>query len=199
HDIFGVLLSPTVLALTAVNFLMLGSNYAFGLSAPQILTDATQFSAGAVGYITSAAGLIGAAAMLMTSWNSDRTRERYLHLTAPLLAIAAAFAILALSDAAGAVVGGYMLFQVSVFVAAGMFWLAPGAIMHPRAAAVGVAAINAVGQLGSFVIPALWGVAKDQTGTYHAGIAVLAVNYALAAVIILTLRHRARRAVLAAA
>jgi MFS transporter, ACS family, tartrate transporter len=199
HDIFRVLLSPTVLALTAVNFLMLGSNYAFGLSAPQILTDATQFSAGAVGYITSAAGLIGAAAMLMTSWNSDRTRERYLHLTAPLLAIAAAFAILALSDAAGAVVGGYMLFQVSVFVAAGMFWLAPGAIMHPRAAAVGVAAINAVGQLGSFVIPALWGLARDQTGTYQAGIAALGANYTIAAVIILTLRHRARRAVLAAA
>jgi len=191
HNIWRALLTPTVLALTAANFLMLGSNYAFGLSAPQILTDATHLDPGAVGYITAAAGLLGAAGMLLNGWHSDRTSERYLHLTAPLVAVAAAFVLLALTDAALPVVVGYVVFQVSLFVAAGIFWLAPGAILHPRAAAVGVAAINAVGQLGSFIIPALWGVARDMTGTYQAGIAVLAANYFMAAVIVLVLRARA--------
>ena len=74
-----------------------------------------------------------------------------------------------------------------------MLWTTPGAILHPRSAAVGVAAINSLGQIGSFVIPALWGVTRDATGTFHAGLAVVAVNFALAAAIILVVRARAAR------
>jgi ACS family tartrate transporter-like MFS transporter len=194
HNPFRALLSPTVLALTVANFLMLGSNYAFGLSAPEIVRDASGLDAAAVGYVSAGASLLGAAAMLLNGWHSDRSGERYLHLITPVVAVTAALALLAVSDAPAAVIAGYGLFQIGIFAAAGLFWLTPGAILHPRSAALGVAAINSLAQFGSFVLPALWGAAKDATGTYHAGLAVLAANYAVAGAIILVLQARSRRA-----
>jgi nitrate/nitrite transporter NarK len=59
---------------------------------------------------------------------------------------------------------------------------------------VGVAMINMVGQLGSFALSSLWGVAHDAVGGYGVGIAVLPVGYLACAAIILALRRRARRA-----
>ena len=75
-----------------------------------------------------------------------------------------------------------------------IFWLAPSDIIHPRAAAVTVAAINGLGQLGSFLFPWLWGLAKDTTGGFHLGLTLLPVAYLTAAVLVLVLRHARRRA-----
>ena len=198
HNPFRALFNPTIAALVAVNFLVLGSGYAFTLSAPQIVKDATGFDAATVGYIAAAGGLAGAAAMLINGWLSDRTGERHLFVVAPLLAVGAAMAVLSLTDLPAAVIAGYLIYTVGNFAAMGLFWTTPGAILHPRSAAVGVAVINSLGQIGSFVIPSLWGVAKDQTGTYHAGLAVVAINFTLAALILLVLRARAKRVALAA-
>ena len=195
HNILRALLSPTVVALTAVNFLVLGSIYAFTLSAPDILRGATGLSAGAIGNLAMIGGLVGAVVMLVNGWLSDRTGERHLFVVAPLVAMAAALALMSLTDAPAAVIGAYLAFSAVYTSALTVFWLA-GGILHPRQAAVGVAAINSVGQLGSFFLPALWGVAKDQTGAYHLGLTVLAVNIVIAAAIMLWLRARARRAAL---
>jgi ACS family tartrate transporter-like MFS transporter len=191
---FRALLSPTIAALVAVNFLALGSGYAFTLSAPQIVRGATGLSASAIGYVAAGANLIGAALILTNGWLSDRTGERNLFVAAPLLAVAAALGLLAATDGFGAVLAGYVVFTAGNVAAIALFFTTPGAILHPRSAAVGVAAINSLGQIGSFVIPALFGVARDATGSYHAGLAVLAGGYGLAAVIILVLRARTRRA-----
>jgi ACS family tartrate transporter-like MFS transporter len=191
---FRALLSPTIAALVAVNFLCLGSGYAFTLSAPQIVKAATGLSADAIGYISAGANLFGAALILTNGWLSDRTGDRGAFVAGPMLVIAAAFALLAATDASGLVIAGYVAFTAFNVAAISLFFTTPGAILHPRSAAVGVAAINSLGQIGSFVIPSLWGVAKDATGTYHAGLAVVAVNFALAAGIILVLRARARQA-----
>jgi MFS transporter, ACS family, tartrate transporter len=198
HSLLRALLHPTVLALTAVNFLVLGSIYSFTLSAPVILRDATGFSAGTIGNIAMIGGLAGAAVMLVNGWLSDRTGERHLFVAGPLLGMAAMLGLMSLTDAPNVVVGSYLAFLAVQFSALTVFWLA-GAILHPRAAAVGVAAINSVGQLGSFFLPALWGVAKDQTGGFHLGLRVVAINFAVAAVIMLVLRARAKRTALATA
>lgn len=193
HSLLRALLQPTVLALTAVNFLVLGSIYAFTLSAPEILRDATGFSAGTIGNIAMIGGLAGAVVMLVNGWMSDRSGERHLFVAGPLLIMAGTLGLMSLTDAPGVVVGLYLGFLAVQFSALTVFWLA-GAILHPRTAAVGVAAINSVGQLGSFFLPALWGVARDQTGGFHLGLSVVAINFAVAAAIMLVLRVRAKRA-----
>lgn len=195
---FRALASPVFVALVVVNFLCLGSNYAFTLSAPEIVRGATGLTAGVIGYIAAVANLAGAALILANGWLSDRTGDRGLFVAGPMLLAGAALALLAATDAPTAVVVGYALFLVCNTASVALFFTTPGAIAHPRSAAVGVAAINSLGQLGSFVLPSLWGVAKDATGTYHLGLTVAAANFAVSAVIILVLRARARRLALAA-
>jgi ACS family tartrate transporter-like MFS transporter len=191
---FRALLRPPVLGLTLVNFLYLGPYYAFTLSAPAVLKAATGLDAAHVGYLVAAGGLIGAAGMAFVGWSSDRRRERYLHLAIPLVAVAAAFAVIAWAPSAAAVMAAYLALMASYFAVSGAMWLTPGEIVHPRAAAVTVAAINGVGQLGSFLFPWLWGLAKDATGDYHAALSALPLTFLSSAAIVLALRQARRRA-----
>ena len=199
HHPFRALLLPGVLALAVVLFLALGSSYSFNLSAPEILRDATGLPAREIGYITGAAGLGGAALMLLSGWLSDRTGLRYAFVVGPFVAAAVGLALIAFSSAPAAIVLGYLAFAIGLYVAMGLFWTTPGAILHPRAVAVSVAAMNSFGQLGSFVLPALWGYTKDQTGSYQLGVVVLSLNYVAVVAILLILRERARRPALARA
>jgi ACS family tartrate transporter-like MFS transporter len=189
HNIFAALLDRRVLAFTAVNFLYLGSYYAFNLSGPAVLQDATHLSAGRVGLLVAAGGLTGAVGMILIGWHSDLKRERYLHLAMPLVLVAGCFAVMAFSHSPFLVIAAYLILMAGHWAVSGAFWTAPGEILDPRSVAVAVAAINGVGQVGSFVMPIAWGLAKDATGDFHAGLTTLIAPYLIGAVIVLFLRQ----------
>lgn len=191
RGILRALVNPLVLAFTFVNVVVLGSFYAFNLSAPQILGDATHLGVAAVGYVVAVGGLFGAAAMLLFGWHSDRSGERFVHLAIPLLSSGLAYAILA-TVSGPAVIGAYWLAVASNAGIAATYWLAPSDVIAPRQLAVSVAVMNSVGQLGSFVSPYLWGIAKDATGSFHLGITLLPIGYTLAGLLVLWLGYRAR-------
>ena len=198
HSFLRALVNPLVLKLGAANFLILGSFYAFTLSAPAFLVQATHLDANEVGFLVAVGGLLGAASMLLNSWHSDRTRERYLHLALPLMFMAVAFAVMGLASSAPTVIAAYLFAATCNASIAAVFWLAPGDLLHPRATAVSLAAINAIGQSGSFFSPYAWGLAKDYTGSFHAGLLALPIAYIVATAITLHLRSRARRLVVSA-
>ena len=183
------LLDPRILAFTAVNFLYLGSYYAFNLSAPAVLQAATGLSTQAVGFLVAIGGLTGAAGMIFIGWHSDLRNERYLHLAVPLMIVAACFAVMAFVHAPVVIMATYLIFMAAYFAVIGAFWTAPGEIIDPRSLAVAVAAVNGVGQVGSFLMPFAWGIVRDATGDFHAGLTALIVPYVLGAVIVLVLRR----------
>jgi len=178
----------------AVNFLYLGPYYAFTLSAPAILKEATGFDAAHVGYVVAAGGITGAIGMAFIGWSSDRMRERYLHLAIPLVLVAACFAVLAVGPPPAVVVAVFLAMMASYFAVGGAMWLAPSEIVHPRAMAVTVAAINSLGQVGSFLFPWLWGLAKDGTGGFHLGLTLLPAAFLAAAAVVMGLRQARKRA-----
>lgn len=55
--------------------------------------------------------------------------------------------------------------------------------------AVSLGVINAIGQTGSFISSYLWGLARDTSGSYRLGIAVLPLALLLAMVILLVMRR----------
>ncbi len=194
HGLLQALTNPVVLQFAAVNFLVLGSFYAFTLSAPAFLAGATHLPVTQVGYLASVAGLLGAVVMIFNGWSSDRRGERYLHLAAPLVVMAGAYAVLSLAHAPLVVMAAYVVAVAANAGQAGVVWLAPTELIPPRSAAASFAAINSIGQIGSFLSPVAWGLAKDITGSFQAGLSVMPVPFLLAAGIVLTLRHhRARR------
>jgi ACS family tartrate transporter-like MFS transporter len=70
--------------------------------------------------------------------------------------------------------------------------------LRPSTRAVGSAAVNTIAQIGSFVGPALWGLAADRTGTLQFGPSVIPLVMLVAAGIVLAMRRRAMGIAIAA-
>jgi len=192
HGLARALLDPRVWQLGICNLFILGSTYAFTLSAPAVLQGATQWSATKVGFVVSLTGVLGALAMVLNGWHSDRSRERHLHTAIPLALMAGAFLAMGLSIAPWIVVPAYVVWFISQNAVQAAFWLIPSDVLHGRSAAVGVAAIGSIGMVGSFIGPYAWGVARDFTGSYQAGLLWLVVPHLAAATIVLVVRHFGR-------
>jgi ACS family tartrate transporter-like MFS transporter len=195
HGMRRALADPMILAMGAVNLLYLGAGYAFTLSAPGLLDGATHLGATRVGYLVAVGGLLGAVAMMGVAWSSDRTGERHFHLAIPLVLEAAGYAVMGLWHAPLAMMAAYLLAQFAHAGAAAVFWLIPSDALRDRSAAVGVAAINGIGMVGSFAAPFVWGVLRDRTGGFEAGLRCLPILLLLAAAIVLALRFGRRRGV----
>lgn len=192
-NLLKALVRPPVLLMTLANFLYLGPFYAFTLSAPAILALKTGLDATHVGYLVAAAGVTGAFGMIFNGWLADRRGDPLLHTALPLLLVAAGFAALAAFHAPVVAMAAYLAAMCAYFAIGAAIWLAPAAIIHPRSLAVSVAAINGVAQLGSFLFPWLWGLAKDATGGYQAGLSVLPLAFLGGAGTVLALRQARRR------
>lgn len=186
------LLDPRVWMLGLANICILGAAYSFVLSAPTILTGTTHLSATRTGFLIAAVALVGAVGMMLAGWHSDRRRERHLHVVAYLVVLAAAYLAMSLSTSPWAVVAAYAAAAISGFALQTVFWLIPSDVLHGRSAAVGVAAIGSIGMAGAISGPYLWGVARDRTGSYHAGILALVGAYLAAAALVLVVRRLAR-------
>ena len=145
-----------------------------------------------VGFVVSLTAVLGAFAMVLNGWHSDRRRERHVHTAIPLALMAGAFLAMGLSMAPWIVVPAYVVLFVGSNAVQAVFWLIPSDVLHGRSAAVGVAAIGSIGMVGSFIGPYAWGIARDFTGSYQAGLLSLALPHVVAAMIVLAVRHAAR-------
>jgi ACS family tartrate transporter-like MFS transporter len=67
-------------------------------------------------------------------------------------------------------------------------------VIHVRELAVGAAAINTLGNVGAFVMPYGWGVARDATGNFQVGLMALTAATAVLAALTLLLRSRVLKA-----
>jgi ACS family tartrate transporter-like MFS transporter len=189
------LLDGRVLALGLANMCILGSGYAFTLSAPIILKAGVRLTTAQVGYLVAFAGLLGGLAMLLIGWHSDHRRERHLHVAAPLAVLAGSYAVIGIAPSPWVIAVAYIAVAVCNAAVQAVYISIPADALHGRQAAVGIAAIGTIGMLGSFVSPVLWGLARDATGSFQAGLLFLALAIGVATSIILILRHRFRASV----
>ncbi len=171
---------------------VLGAAYAFNLSAPMLLRDVTGFDAGGVGFLIAAISVLGAISMITAGWYSDHRRERHRHVAVFLLGMAVAFFTMGWSVTPWVVVLAYAVTIVFGNAIQAVFYLIPSDFLRGRSAAGGIAAIGSIGMIGSFIGPYAWGVAKDYTGSFQAGLLALTVPYLVAMAIVLVLRQRAR-------
>jgi len=75
-----------------------------------------------------------------------------------------------------------------VFCYVAVFWAVPSAMLTGPAAAAGLALVNAIANIGSFIGPSLVGWIRDQTGNFSLSIVVMGIGPLLAAVIAASLR-----------
>jgi MFS transporter, ACS family, tartrate transporter len=193
------MLDVRVWQISLVFLCMLGSSYAYTFSAPAILQSITHLGNRDVGFLVAVMGLLGAPAMILNAMHSDRTKERYLHVVIPFLAMTVAFLIAGLSTKPFLAVPALALATVSYFSLQGPLLALATSFLHGKSAAAGIAAMNTIGILGGFLGPYYMGLAKDFNGTYQPGLLTLALPCMIAAATVFMMRTRTRQITLFAA
>ena len=125
--------------------------------------------------------------MLLAGCVGDR-----LHFAAVCAAmVAGSLAVLAVTTQPAIVIAAYLSFAGACFSLTMLMTISWTEVPHMRELAVGLAALNTVSQVGAFVMPYLWGRAKDATGSHHAGLIGLSVALLVNVALILAVRVKA--------
>jgi MFS transporter, ACS family, tartrate transporter len=163
-----------VLGLGIIWLLIAGPVNAYLYSMPQVLAEQTGLGTAAVGQLVTIGGISGAVVLLALGWHSDRRQERHWHLLVPWALVGLAFAVLALRASPALAMAAALLIAALNLPSHPIFWSLVSEQLHERHRAVGIAAVNTFGQFGSFLSTSAFGVARDATGSYNAGLAAIA-------------------------
>ncbi|MGA3400655.1 MAG: MFS transporter [Acetobacteraceae bacterium] len=204
HSILSAMINPRVWVLTVLFGGISMSAIGLVLFLPQILKGLGVSNTQA-GLLTAIPYVFGTIAMVVCAVISDRTRDRYWTLTITC-------ACGALGLVMGAIMHSSLFWVLAAFSLAtagfygmkAVFWATPSAFLTGSALAAGLAFINSIGNFAGYLGPIVVGYAKDTTGSFEAGIYVLAGGAAISAVTALGCalwmpRTAARRAVPAVA
>jgi ACS family tartrate transporter-like MFS transporter len=147
-----------------------------------------------IGVVSALPYLFALVGMICWGWHSDLTGERTWHVASACLLTAAGLA-------AGTLIGvGHPVVTMIalIFAATGTWsalvalWALPTALLTGVAAAVGIALITAVGNLGGWLGPWLFGLVKDATGSTDSGLLCLAVAPVISAICVIAAGHDRR-------
>jgi ACS family phthalate transporter-like MFS transporter len=128
-----------------------------------------------IGLLSVLPYIVGAIAMLVIARSSDLTLERRWHFAASTTVGAAGAALLTLVTGEWpAAIACLSLVSISYFAAAAIIWSIPPSYLSGNAAAGGIAVISGLGQVGAFFGPILLGWVKTVTGSFSAGLLLVA-------------------------
>jgi ACS family tartrate transporter-like MFS transporter len=180
---------PKVLLLTLTFFCSVAGGYGLEYFVPKILrawyglqtSEITSYM-----LLPAAAGIVG---QLLAGWSSDRTRERRLHVVIPLMIATLGF--VGLSQSRGHLALTIACLTTTVFGTKSYlpaFWSLPSLFLAETAAAGSIGFINSFGNLGGGGLgTTMMGALKAHTGSYVAGLLVLAAATFTAGTIVLLL------------
>ncbi len=180
---------PQVLLLAGAYFCYITNSIGLGVWLPKIVQRISGGNTRQVILLSGIPWLLAIPAMLLSSWHSDKTRERRWHAAVPILMVGVA---LACSQWAGThvvlAVTAFSVATMALYAFPSPFWALPTLFLTGPAAAASIAFINSVGNLGGFAGPYVIGFLSDKTGTYQAGVFYLVATGLVGGLLVLSLR-----------
>ena len=135
---------------------------------PQIIKNvAPGISDTQTGLLSALPWVAAGVGMMVNSWHSDKTKERRLHVSLPML-LAGVF--MGLAAIAGSGVAALLcLVSAGLFLGGsqGTFWTLPPVVLGTAYAASAVAFINICGNSAGVIAPILIGWIREQTGSFQ--------------------------------
>ena len=192
HNILAAFRNPRVQLLGLFGFLLIGVITTVLLNTPLILQDVTALDAKTTGYVVALGGLLGAAAILFSGNYADRHGDRWGNAFWCCIVLAGALLVIGLAPSPVLVVLAYLVFATVCFTIPMLTSSGWAEVLHVRELAVGAAAINTICQIGAFVAPYGWGIAKDATGSFQPALITLSIVALLMSTLLLLLRHQVR-------
>lgn len=143
---------------------------------PTIIKQAGVSNLLQIGLMSALPYIVGAIAMLMIARSSDLRLERRWHFVLSTTAGAAGAVLLTLvSKNWPASIACLSLVSISYFAAAAIIWTIPPTYLKGAAAAGGIGVISSLGQVGAFFAPIVLGWVKSMSGSFSAGILLVAL------------------------
>jgi len=186
-----ILVDPLVVRLAIVYFCCVMGQYGITFWLPTLVAQVAQGSPLMTGLLSALPYACAVVAMPLISAHSDRTRERHWHLILPMT-IGGTCLLLATLVHDNVTISLFMLCiaTAATLSATPMFWTLPTSVMRGRAAAIGIAAINSIGNLAGFASPSIVGYVNDRTGTAVAGMAILTAMLFAGGALVLALARK---------
>jgi len=193
YTVWQALRHPTVLALAAITFTANIGIQGFFLWLPSTVQKASGWSPFASAMISGLPFVCAVAAMLLSSWSSDRTGERCLHVAIPLCAAAILFPITTVSTLSfGWLMFWLCLTSFAIYGFGPPFWTLPTTILGESAAAAAVGLVNCASGLGGFVGPTVVGAILTANGSFSNSVFFLSACFFTGAIVTLLVRGRIR-------
>lgn len=171
RDLIG---DPLVVRLAFIYFCCIMGQYGITFWLPTLVASAGHGSPLVTGLLSALPYACAVVVMPLVCGHSDRTGERHWHLVLPM-AIGGIAMLVATLVSSSIVVSMAVLCvaTAATLTATPMFWTLPTGVMRGQAAAVGIAAINSIGNVAGFASPSVVGFVNDRTGSPIAGMAIL--------------------------
>jgi MFS transporter, ACS family, tartrate transporter len=173
HSILSAMVNPRVLIL-AVIFAGIGmAGVGTVLFLPQIL-KATGVSNTAAGLLTAVPYVFGTVAIVVCGHLSDKVTDRYWTLVVTCGLATIGMVLAAMLRESLWVLAPFALATVGFYGMKSPFWPLPSTFLTGTALAAALALINSLGNFAGYLGPIAVGWAKESTGSFEAGLYVLA-------------------------
>jgi ACS family tartrate transporter-like MFS transporter len=187
--------NPSLWGFALVYFGLNTCTYGISLWLPTALHSLTGLSNFLLGLLSTVPYLAAAILMVLIGAHSDRTEERRWHIA--FSAFAGGIALVVSSFSPGIAISVFC-FAIALSASssmAGPFWAMASGSFTASAAALSIALINAIGNLGSGFGPYWIGHLRDATGSFRAGLLSVAAMLTFAGLIVLVLDRGPRRSI----
>ena len=174
RQLLPALKDPRVLILGAVQFGFLVGSYGVGIWLPQII-KLGHLSDLQVGFVTSGVYTIASASMILWANHVDRGGNKVVNLALSCALGGAGLLGAIATHGFWTSLAWLTLSLAGINAARGIFFTIPMRFLTGMALAGGIAFINSIGTAGGFVGPSMVGWLTDQTGSFTAGLAFMAV------------------------
>ncbi|MGK5078784.1 MFS transporter [Janthinobacterium sp. HLX7-2] len=187
-SLWAELSSPTVIKFGMAYFCLVNTLAMVAVWTPLIVKS---FSADAsnrmIGLLSAIPPVVTVVAMIWWGRRSDRKQERRWHLMLPMLLSAAGWLCTATSNQPVLQMLGVCMASAGATTAMSIFWTTPDQALSLKAQAIGIALINATGNLSSALNPVIVGWLKDTTHSFTAGLLYATVLLLIGVVIVMRL------------
>jgi MFS family permease len=185
--------NPKMLLLTATYFFQTFAGYAILFFLP-LIVQGLGVSTNMIGVVSALPYVFAVVGVICWGWHSDHTGERIGHIVFSCLVCSGGMAACIVIG-----VGHPAMVMVALTLAitgqqsiGPVLWSLPSALLTGTAAAGGIAMINAIGNLGGFIGPWVFGLVKDATGSNNIALLCLALGPVISAITVIAAGHDPR-------
>ena len=179
--VLQTMVNKKVLYLAFIYFVYQCGSLGVGYWMPQIIKGfSSDLSHTQIGLIAMVPYIVATAAMIIWSRSSDRRNERKMHSAIPLAVAALGLIGAGMLPSAVASMAMICVALSGLYSFKSPFWALPTLFLDRATAAVSIAVINSIGNLGGFVGPSMIGVVKGNSQSAATGLLFLSALLVIA-------------------